>query len=62
MQGTQLLTAGETAQRLGVSLRTIRAMIARGELAVVRVAARAVRIDVRDLEQYVRRRRSHGRR
>lgn len=51
-----LITADEVAERLGVSLRTVRRLIEAGELPVHRIG-RAVRISEDDLERFVATRR-----
>jgi excisionase family DNA binding protein len=48
-----LLTVADVASRLSVSTKTIRRMIARGELAVVRIG-RSIRIDPEVIEKIVR--------
>lgn len=50
-----LLTYLEAAKLLGVSDRTVWAMVNRGELPAVRFAGRTVRIDRRDLEAFIAR-------
>ena len=49
------LSQSEAAEYLGVTDRTIRNFIARGDLKAVRVrGSRLIRIDVRDLEEMLR--------
>ncbi len=55
-----LLTAQEAADRLNVSLRTLRTRIAAGQLPVIRFSARCLRIRSEDLDAYVRSRRRRG--
>lgn len=50
-----LLTYQQTGDLLGVSDRTVWAMVARGELPAVRFAGRTVRIDRRDLDAFIER-------
>jgi len=52
-----LVTVKDAARRLAVSLRTLRAIIAAGQLSVVRVSARRVAIDVADLAEFIEQRR-----
>jgi excisionase family DNA binding protein len=54
---TRLLTAREAADRLAVSLRTLRTIISEGALAVVRVGARGLRVHPEDLDRFVEERR-----
>lgn len=49
----RLIHLTEAAQILGISLRTLRALMGRGALPFVRPSARRVAIDVRDLERYI---------
>jgi excisionase family DNA binding protein len=51
-----LVTVADAARRLAVSLRTLRAIIAAGQLPVVRVSARRIAIDVADLAEFIERR------
>ena len=51
---TVLLTEREVAERLRVSVATIRAERARGRLAFVRVGGRAVRVTEEQVTQYIR--------
>jgi excisionase family DNA binding protein len=54
---TALLTTDQTAERLGVSPRSVQRLIAAGELPVVRIG-RSVRVDPGVLATFVRLRRS----
>lgn len=61
MTTKQLYTRKEAADRLGVSLMTLRRRINAGEIATVNVAAadakrRTVRISVAALEEYIKER------
>ena len=49
-----LLTEREVADRLRVSVATVRAERARGRLAFVRVGGRAVRVTEEQVNQYIR--------
>ena len=49
MAEAPLLTLGEVARRLGISPRSLSRVIASGELPVVRLRARVVRISPADL-------------
>ncbi|MCK6460276.1 MAG: helix-turn-helix domain-containing protein [Planctomycetes bacterium] len=53
----RLLTAREAADRLAVSLRTLRTIIGQGELPVVRVGIRGLRIHPEDLHRFIEERR-----
>jgi excisionase family DNA binding protein len=55
--GHPLLTLGEVARRLGISPRSLARLIAAGELPVVRLSARVVRISPADLAAYIESRR-----
>ena len=55
MAATKLLRVPEVAERLGLKPTTIRLMIARRELPVVRPTRRAVRIREEDLEAFIKR-------
>jgi excisionase family DNA binding protein len=55
-----LLDIGATAARLGISTKTVRRMIARGELAVHRIG-RQLRVSQADLHSYIAGRRQTGR-
>lgn len=50
----QLLDANTAAERLGLSVRTVRRLIVDGEIKVVRIG-RAVRITEEDLEEAIAR-------
>ncbi|MCA9313877.1 MAG: helix-turn-helix domain-containing protein [Planctomycetes bacterium] len=50
---TPLLTIPDVAARLNVSERTVRAWIAAGRLAVVRLGPRCVRIEPDEVERMV---------
>jgi excisionase family DNA binding protein len=51
----ELLTVAETAQRLHVSVRTVRRLIARGDLVAVQLGGRGapVRIDPDELDRWL---------
>lgn len=49
----RLITLPEAAEILGISLRTLRALMDRGALPFIRPSARRVAIDVRDLDRYI---------
>lgn len=51
--GPRLLKVSEVADRLRVCVRTVRNYIRRGLIRVVRLG-RAVRVDERDLEEFVK--------
>ncbi|MGC2295317.1 MAG: helix-turn-helix domain-containing protein [Candidatus Dormiibacterota bacterium] len=53
MAEAPLLTLGEVARRLGISPRSLSRLIASGELPVVRLSARVVRISPSDLTAYI---------
>jgi excisionase family DNA binding protein len=53
-----LLSVGDAARRLTISVRSVRTLIRTGRLRVVRVTARRVAIDESDLAKYVASRRS----
>ena len=55
-----LLTVSQAAERLSISVRSLRALIARGDIAVVRVTDRRVAIDEADLAAYVSSRRGRA--
>ena len=57
MAEAPLLTLGEVARRLGISPRSLARLIAAGELPVVRLSARVVRISPADLDTYIESRR-----
>jgi excisionase family DNA binding protein len=52
-----LVTVADAARRLAVSLRTLRAIIAAGQLSVIRVSARRIAVDLADLAEFIERRR-----
>ncbi len=47
-----LLSIPETAEWLGVSVATVRRMIARGEIPALRIGPRLVRIDPDDVKKF----------
>lgn len=49
-----LISIGEAAQVASVSTKTVRRMIARGEISAVRFGPRSVRIRVSDLQSAMR--------
>lgn len=51
----RLLRADEVAERLGLKVATVRKMIYKGELPIVRPTKRAVRVREDDLDAIVRR-------
>lgn len=55
-----LLTYRQAAELLGVSDRTVWAMVNRGELPAVRFSGRIVRIDRRDLDAFIERAKDQG--
>lgn len=46
-------TLGETARRLGISPRSLARLVASGDLKVVRLSTRSVRVRPSDLETYI---------
>ncbi len=48
-----LLTYGQVAERLGVSERTVRRFVSRGDLPAKRLSDRVVRIDTTDLDRWL---------
>jgi excisionase family DNA binding protein len=48
-----LLTRGEVAEVLGVSVQTVTRIIGRGELEAKRVGSRFIRIPVESLKRYL---------
>lgn len=54
-RGRALLSQAQAAEYLGVTDRTIRNYVSRGELPAYRVGGRVVRIDPADLEKLLRR-------
>jgi len=55
-----LVSVADAARRLAVSLRTLRTIIAAGQLSVVRVSARRIAIDTADLAEFIERRRERA--
>jgi excisionase family DNA binding protein len=55
---SRLLSFEEVGQALSVSRTTVQELVDRGELPVVAVTGRAVRVDARDIEVFLRSRRS----
>lgn len=55
-EGDRLLSMPEVAQRLGITVHQAREMGRRGELPVVRVGERHVRVSARALNEWIRRR------
>lgn len=53
-QQRAFVSQAEAAEMLGVTERTIRNFVSRGELRAYKVGGRLVRIDVVDLEQLLR--------
>lgn len=53
----RLLTLEQAADALAVSRSTMQEIVDRGDLAVVSVTGRAVRVDVRDVEVFLKQRR-----
>lgn len=53
-----LLTFEQTAEVLAVGRTTVQELVDRGELPVVSITGRAVRVDARDVEAFVKRRRA----
>ncbi len=49
----RLLSLAEVAANLTIGIRTLKAIIARGDLPVVQVAPRRVAVRAEDLEAYV---------
>lgn len=58
--GDYLLTVDEVAGRCGVSRRTVFAWVAAGDLTVVRLGRRVVRVRQADLDSMIERRRYAG--
>ncbi|MEN6384375.1 MAG: helix-turn-helix domain-containing protein [Phycisphaerales bacterium] len=52
-QFPQLLTIQEAAKCLAVSDRTLFSLTQSGRIKAVRISSRAVRYDMRDLEQFI---------
>lgn len=57
MSDLRPLTFEQTAELLAVGRTTVQELVDRGELPVVSVTGRAVRVDVRDVEAFVKARR-----
>ena len=55
MKKDELVTAEEAAEWLAISKATLWRMIRRGEIPVVRIAQRSIRLKVTDLENYIAR-------
>ena len=55
-----LLTRGEVAEVLGVSVQTVARLIGRGDLETVRVGERFLRIPAESLERYLQARQEGG--
>ncbi|MDA7978989.1 MAG: helix-turn-helix domain-containing protein [Pirellulales bacterium] len=55
-----LLDAREAAQALSICERTLRGLVARGELAVVRIGRRCVRYPVEVLERWIAQQSQNG--
>lgn len=53
MDREELLTAEEAADWLTISKATIWRMVRRGEIPVVRISGRTIRIKLTDLESYI---------
>lgn len=53
MEKDELLTVEEAAEWLAVSKPTLWRMIRRGEIPVVRIAQRNIRIKLTDIEDYI---------
>ena len=58
MKKDELLTVEEAAEWLAISKPTLRRILRRGEIPVVRLAKRIVRIRLSDIEEYIERNRS----
>ncbi len=57
MSDTALLNYQETADLLGVSTKTVRRLVAGGELVSIRLSQRIVRFDRADIEAFAERNR-----
>lgn len=57
MSEVRLLTFEQTAELLAVGRTTVQELVDSGALPVVSVTGRAVRVDVRDVEAFVKQRR-----
>lgn len=58
MSGSELvplLSLDDVAGVLGVSRRTIERMVTRGEIPIVRVGPRAIRVRAEDVQEFIRR-------
>jgi excisionase family DNA binding protein len=53
----RLVTPDAAAEAIGVSRSTLQELIDSGKLPVVEVTGRAVRVDVRDIEVFIKQRR-----
>lgn len=51
--GSSLLTTARAAAVLGISLRQLRRIIARGEIQVVRVSERTIRVRPEELTEFI---------
>lgn len=49
----RLLKIPEAAERLSVSVRTLRALIESGKLPVIRISSRRVAVDPSDIDRYI---------
>lgn len=49
------ITPDEAAERLGCTTRTVRNMIARGELTGYRLGTRSIRLDIDEVDDLLRR-------
>ena len=55
--GRPLMPLAAVAEHLSLGLRTVKALVATGELKVVRVSKRRLAVDPRDLDHFVASRR-----
>ena len=55
MRKDELLTIEEAAEWLAISKPTLWRMVRRGEIPVVRIAQRTIRIKLTDLDDYIER-------
>lgn len=53
MERDELLTVDEVAEWLAISKPTLWRMIRRGEIPVVKIAQRTIRIKLTDIEDYI---------